>query len=70
MSAFGGKADIEAGSVKQRDQDPRQRAKAAFRASFFANRFGRYLREFAPPLRPILERKRVVKYPCTATLRT
>ena len=32
MSAFGGKADIEAGSVKPRDHGPRQRAIAALRA--------------------------------------
>ena len=32
MSAFEGKADIEAGSVKRRDHGPRQRANAALRA--------------------------------------
>ena len=32
MSAFGGTADIEAGSVQRRDHGPRQRAIAALRA--------------------------------------
>ena len=60
MSAIGGKADIEAGSVKRRDHGPRQRAIAALRAHCWRCSLVELSTRACAPLRPIFLKKRTV----------